>query len=42
MMRNTAFLLAVSVAALSGRELFNGKNLDGWSFVGSAGSKVSW
>jgi hypothetical protein len=36
MMRNTAFLLALSVASLSGRELFNGKNLDGWSFVGPA------
>jgi 3-keto-disaccharide hydrolase len=39
MMRNTAFLLVLSVATLSGGELFNGKNLDGWSFVGPSGQE---
>jgi hypothetical protein len=39
MMRNTAIFLAISVAQLYGGELFNGKNLDGWSFVGQAGQE---
>jgi len=39
MMRNTALLFALCAADLSGGELFNGKNLDGWSFVGPAGQE---
>jgi hypothetical protein len=39
MMRKTALLFALSVASLLGRELFNGKNLEGWSFVGPAGQE---